>query len=167
MSCVKWKRWPRENRYTTTTLEQQDFIFGSQTSNSFVFVGGVPVGKLRASLRAVGAARRLAGSVRNLLYRTPETGGVTAAQLYDAVGLREGHDDFCAASAPLCRHAAPCLSTDDGPRCDCPPDFEGARCQFGELEPCCFIGSIVLLTFGLEQNCLKQNILHRSIDDSE
>uniref|UniRef100_A0A915JI26 EGF-like domain-containing protein n=1 Tax=Romanomermis culicivorax TaxID=13658 RepID=A0A915JI26_ROMCU len=113
---------------TFLTLGQQDFVFGNYETNSDVFLGGLPPNwpDAKLSYKGVRNVARLAGSVRNLVYRTLPH-GVTAPLVLDVRGVRDSDDDHC--EQFRCSNKAQCYNTDDGPKCDCGLDFEGHKCQ--------------------------------------
>jgi len=102
-----------------------------------VYVGGLPVdfrsGQRLDQLAAPSAAFEpaLVGSVRNVAYSTQCGGDVEVVRMVSGSGVRSGVDDSCADYDP-CQNAAPCLSTDEGPLCDCSfTDYVGPFCALG------------------------------------
>lgn len=48
-------------------------------------------------------------------------------------GHRRGNSDACEKRDP-CQHGGICISTDDGPKCQCrDKNFEGVRCEIGKF----------------------------------
>ena len=103
-----------------------------------VYVGGLPVefrsGERLERLAAPSAAFEPAfvGSVRNVAYTTQcDDGDVEVVRMMSGNGVRSGVDDSCADYDP-CQNSAPCLSTDEGPLCDCSfTDYVGPFCALG------------------------------------
>jgi len=115
-------------RYVGTSTTPTDFS---------VYVGGLPVefrsGPRIEQLAAPSAAFEPAfvGSVRNVAYTTRCGGDVEVVVMTSGSGVRSGVDDSCADYDP-CHNSAPCLSTDEGPLCDCSfTDYAGPLCDLG------------------------------------
>jgi len=115
-------------RYLVTPTTPSDFS---------VYVGGLPVefrsGQQLEQLAAPSAAFEPAfvGSVRNVAYTTRCGHDVGVVRMMSGSGVRSGVDDSCADYDP-CQNSAPCLSTDEGPLCDCSfTDYVGAFCDLG------------------------------------
>jgi len=106
-------------------------------ANFSVYVGGLPI-EFRSDQRleqlaAPSAAFEpaLIGSVRNVAYSTRCGGDVEVVRMVSGSGIRSGVDDSCADYDP-CQNSAPCLSTDEGPLCDCSfTDYVGPFCDLG------------------------------------
>jgi len=102
-----------------------------------VYVGGLPSdfrsGQRLEELSAPSAAFEpsFVGSVRNLAYTTQCGSDVEVVRVMSGSGIRSGLDDPCADYDP-CQNSAPCLSTDEGPLCDCTvTDYVGPFCALG------------------------------------
>nr|UQE85392.1 neurexin-like protein [Bursaphelenchus xylophilus] len=115
-------------------LTQRSFVFGNLRTNSDVFIGGIPkdihlLSTMSSPLRR--HTKKYAGSLKNLVYRLyPQ--GVSSPQLIDSFGTRLTDDDYCMESAnpvQFCKNSGSCYSTNDGPKCECPSDFEGRQCE--------------------------------------
>ncbi|CAD5223275.1 unnamed protein product [Bursaphelenchus okinawaensis] len=115
-------------------ITQRSFVFGNLRTNSDVFVGGIPkdihlLATMSSPLRR--HTKKFAGSMKNLVYRLyPQ--GVSSPQLIDSFGTRLTDDDYCMESVnpvQFCRNDGRCYSTNDGPKCECPSDFEGRQCE--------------------------------------
>jgi len=110
----------------------------SSTSADFsVYVGGLPAefrsGQRLEQLSAPSAAfvPAFVGSVRNVVYTTRCGKDFDVVRMTSGSGVRSGVDDSCADYDP-CQNSAPCLSTDEGPLCDCSfTDHVGPFCDFG------------------------------------
>jgi len=106
-------------------------------ANFSVYVGGLPVqfrsGRHLEQLAAPSVAFQpsFVGSVRNIAYATRCGGDVEVVRMMSGSGVRSGVDDSCADYDP-CQNSAPCLSTDQGPLCDCSfTDYVGPFCDLG------------------------------------
>ena len=124
----------------TKTIQGSEFNFGNISGNSFLYVGGLPIGfsaKLSAlALPSVVFEPRLRGSVRNLFYSTCGAPPRRAAML-DNVGVRTNELDECEHQEP-CLNRGECISTDTGTICDCTAtNYEGQFCQHGKLSCSC------------------------------
>ena len=104
-----------------------------------VYVGGLPdefrSGQRLNQLAVPSAAFEpaLVGSVRNVAYTARCGAGddVEDVRMMSGSGVRSSVDDSCADYDP-CQNSAPCLSTDDGPLCDCAlTDYVGPFCDLG------------------------------------
>jgi len=104
-----------------------------------VYVGGLPAdfrsGERLERLAAPSAAFEPAfvGSVRNVAYTTQCDADAEVVRMVSGSGVRSGVDDSCADYDP-CQNSAPCLSTDEGPLCDCSAtDYVGPFCALGQI----------------------------------
>jgi len=133
-----------------------------------VYVGGLPPefqsGPRLDELAAPSVAFQpsFVGSVRNVVYAT-RCGSATAAAVDNEVvrmmsgsGVRSGVDDSCADYDP-CQNSAPCLSTDEGPLCDCSiTDYVGPFCDLGW--PFSFLnGGVTTTTETSVHECMTTN----------
>lgn len=107
------------------------------SANFSVYVGGLPAefrsGQHLEWLAAPSAAFEPAfvGSIRNVAYATRCGDDVEVVRMMSGSGVRSGVDDSCADYDP-CQNSAPCLSTDEGPLCDCSfTDYVGPFCDLG------------------------------------
>ncbi|XP_077521803.1 neurexin 1 [Amblyomma americanum] len=110
-----------------------DLHMGNESSNSFVYVGGVPSwygAKLAAlSLPTVFFEPRLRGAVRNVVYASEQGRPPKRQEPIGFKGVRLRSDEACEQRDP-CQHGGSCISTDTGPVCDCRGlDYEGAFCD--------------------------------------
>jgi len=114
-----------------------DYLFGHFANNSAVFVGGISdmVSVDRLTLPWVMFETRFRGSIRNVMYASDERGVSARAQRHEeGSGLRLTTTLACDQNDP-CQHAGICVSTDNGPLCDCRlTDYEGTFCQKGEFD---------------------------------
>ncbi|XP_023027641.2 neurexin 1 isoform X2 [Leptinotarsa decemlineata] len=117
------------------TSRGKEFNFGRFSTNSDVFVGGMPMWyNTKLSLLALPSVifePRFVGAVRNLIY--PDTEGGTPRRQEtrpkDHRILRGNSSDACEIRDP-CQHGGICISTDSGPICECRnPDYEGEHCE--------------------------------------
>ena len=113
-----------------------EFAFGNFSQNSFVFVGGMPIGfSARLSdlaLPSVMFEPRFRGSIRNLLYSNCG-GPMERVEMIESEGVRTNELDACLELDP-CRHGGICISTDSGNICDCSKtDYKGKYCETGKL----------------------------------
>nr|XP_022912901.1 neurexin-1-like isoform X2 [Onthophagus taurus] len=136
------------------TTRGKEFNFGRFSTNSDVFIGGMPAWyntKLTLlALPSVIFEPRFIGSIRNLVYPDAE-GGLPRRQetrpkdhrcdgkvlpstqelcLPQTRILKGGNSsDACEIRDP-CQHGGICISTDSGPICECRnPDYEGEFCE--------------------------------------
>ncbi|CAH1113681.1 unnamed protein product [Psylliodes chrysocephalus] len=118
------------------TSRGKEFNFGRFTTNSDVFVGGMPTWyntKLTLlALPSVIFEPRFVGAVRNLIYPDVE-GGTPRRQETRPKDHRimrgNSTSDACETRDP-CQHGGICISTDSGPICECRnPDYEGEYCE--------------------------------------
>ncbi|XP_065280830.2 neurexin 1 isoform X2 [Dermacentor albipictus] len=110
-----------------------DLHMGNESSNSFVYVGGVPSwygAKLAAlSLPTVFFEPRLRGAVRNVVYASEHGRPPKRQEPIGFKGVRLRSDEPCEQRDP-CQHGGSCISTDTGPVCDCRGlDYEGSFCD--------------------------------------
>lgn len=111
-----------------------DFHFGSLETNSPLYMGGLPVNFLQASelkrLSLPSAAflkGRFRGEIRNVLYGNC-TCQLVRANVVSSVGASREPREACEVNNP-CGDGCLCISTDEGPGCDCSP----LRCEPGEF----------------------------------
>ncbi|XP_045465239.1 neurexin-1 isoform X1 [Harmonia axyridis] len=117
------------------TSRGKEFNFGRYSTNSDVYVGGMPTWyntKLTLlALPSVIFEPRFVGAVRNLIYADVD-GGMARRQETrpkDQRVLRGNSSDACETRDP-CQHGGICISTDSGPICECRnPDYEGEFCE--------------------------------------
>ncbi|KAL1415924.1 hypothetical protein MTO96_028518 [Rhipicephalus appendiculatus] len=110
-----------------------DLHMGNESSNSFVYVGGVPSwygAKLAAlSLPTVFFEPRLRGAVRNVVYASEHGRPPKRQEPIGFKGVRLRSDEPCEQRDP-CQHGGSCISTDTGAVCDCRGlDYEGSFCD--------------------------------------
>ncbi|XP_045527567.1 neurexin-1 isoform X1 [Pieris brassicae] len=119
------------------TSRGKEFIFGKFNSNSDVFVGGIPASynaKLTAlALPSVIFEPKFRGAVRNLVYSDIPGQPPRRQELRHSRDLKSSRinasGDACERRDP-CQHGGVCISTDDGPICECRDgDYEGAFCE--------------------------------------
>ncbi|XP_055944776.1 neurexin-1-like isoform X1 [Argiope bruennichi] len=124
-----------------------DYLFGNATTNSAVFIGGLPswYGS-KLSLLALPSAffePRFRGAVKDVVF-TSDDGIQKAQELQESQGIRTASlhpqytpngeevlaaDDHCEKDNP-CLNGGACISTDGGPICDCrATDYEGDLCE--------------------------------------
>ncbi|XP_077538262.1 neurexin 1 [Haemaphysalis longicornis] len=113
--------------------ESSDAHMGNASSNSFVYLGGVPSwygAKLAAlSLPTVFFEPRLRGAVRNVVYASEQGRPPKKQEPIGFKGVRLRSDEACEQRDP-CQHGGSCISTDSGAVCDCRGlDYEGAFCD--------------------------------------
>ncbi|GFR14175.1 neurexin-3 [Trichonephila clavata] len=127
-----------------------DYLFGNATTNSAVFIGGLPewYGS-KLSLLALPSAffePRFQGAVKDVVF-TSDDGIQKAQELQESQGIRTASlhpqfssngeevlsaDDHCEKDNP-CLNGGACISTDGGPICDCrATDYEGDLCEQSE-----------------------------------
>ncbi|XP_071518617.1 neurexin 1 isoform X3 [Panulirus ornatus] len=118
----------------TRVLKALNHEFGSPESNSFVYLGGLPllvtrqVGS-RLTLPVVTLEPRFAGQFRELVYMGAD--GVARKQnMIASQGIREeGSEGGCQAHDP-CMNGGRCYTAEQGPLCDCSLiDYEGTYCE--------------------------------------
>ncbi|GIY41973.1 neurexin-3 [Caerostris darwini] len=122
-----------------------DYQFGNATTNSAVFIGGLPAWYgSKLSLLALPSAffePRFQGAVKDVVF-TSDDGIQKAQELQESQGIRtatfhpqygeEVADDHCEKDNP-CLNGGACISTDGGPICDCrTTDYEGDLCEQSE-----------------------------------
>ncbi|KAH7972959.1 hypothetical protein HPB52_019468 [Rhipicephalus sanguineus] len=110
-----------------------DLHMGNESSNSFVYVGGVPSwygAKLAAlSLPTVFFEPRLRGAVRNVVYASEHGRPPKRQEPIGFKGVRLRSDEPCEQRDP-CQHGGSCISTDTGAVCDCRGlDYDGSFCD--------------------------------------
>ncbi|XP_056637002.1 neurexin-1 isoform X2 [Diorhabda sublineata] len=118
------------------TSRGKEFNFGRFSTNSDVFVGGMPTWyntKLTLlALPSVIFEPRFIGAVRNLIYPDLEGGNPRRQETRpkDNRVLRgNSSSDACETRDP-CQHGGICISTDSGPICECRNhDYEGEYCE--------------------------------------
>ncbi|XP_018330291.1 neurexin-3-like [Agrilus planipennis] len=135
------------------TSRGKEFDFGRFSTNSDVFVGGMPMwynNKLTLlALPSVIFEPRFVGHVRNLIYADTENGpprrqetrpkdhrcdggavaGTEEVCLPQSRILRGNSSDVCESRDP-CQHDGICISTDNGPICECRnSEYEGVFCE--------------------------------------
>jgi len=127
----------RASQSVSLTSPSRPSVPSTAPADFSVYVGGLPAdfrsGQRLEQLAAPSAAFEPAfvGSVRNVAYTTQCGGNVEVVRVMSGSGVRSGVDDPCADYDP-CQNAAPCLSTDEGPLCDCShTDYVGPFCALG------------------------------------
>ncbi|XP_034944806.1 neurexin-3 isoform X2 [Chelonus insularis] len=142
----------RDNENTTlkvdtlsavSTSRGKEFEFGRLSSNSDVYIGGMPSwynSKLTLlALPSVIFEPKFRGQIRNIIYaddndyipRRQETIGRSYRSILNAIPSNE--TDSCDSANP-CQHDGICISTDDGPICQCRNDhYEGDFCEKDKL----------------------------------
>ncbi|XP_053613214.1 neurexin 1-like isoform X1 [Plodia interpunctella] len=119
------------------TSRGKEFVFGKFNTNSDVFVGGIPPSyntKLTTlALPSVIFEPKFRGSVRNLVYSDLPGQPPRRQELRHSRDLKSSRSnvsgDACERRDP-CQHGGVCISTDDGPICECRDgDYEGAFCE--------------------------------------
>ena len=135
----------RNIQETTLTVDQitqsratngNDIEFGNLSTNSYVFIGGLPIGfsaKLsELALPSVMFEPRYMGAIRNVLYSNCSQLPVRV-DMIDWSGIRSSTKDACEEKNP-CLNKGTCISTDSGAICDCTrTNYEGQHCEIGEL----------------------------------
>ncbi|XP_054713514.1 neurexin-1-like [Uloborus diversus] len=109
-----------------------DYQFGNYTSNSFVYIGGIPSwysAKLtQMSLPSVFFEPHFKGSIRAVVYASEE-GPPRHQDMIEFKGIRSNELDACKHHDP-CQHGGECISTDSGAICDCGTgDYDGNFCE--------------------------------------
>ncbi|XP_012544066.2 neurexin 1 isoform X2 [Bombyx mori] len=122
----------------TKTSRGKEFAFGKFTTNSDVFVGGIPPSydsKLATlALPSVIFEPKFRGAVRNLVYsdlpgQPPRRQELRHSRDLKSSRIGNASGDACERRDP-CQHGGVCISTDDGPVCECRDgDYEGAFCE--------------------------------------
>ncbi|XP_050354319.1 neurexin-1 isoform X5 [Nymphalis io] len=120
------------------TSRGKEFAFGKFNTNSDVFVGGIPPSynsKLTTlALPSVIFEPKFKGSVRNLVYsdlpgQPPRRQELRHSRDLKSSRITNASGDACERRDP-CQHGGVCISTDDGPICECRDgDYEGAFCE--------------------------------------
>ncbi|XP_069360738.1 neurexin 1 isoform X4 [Maniola hyperantus] len=120
------------------TSRGKEFAFGKFNTNSDVFVGGIPPSynsKLTTlALPSVIFEPKFKGAVRNLVYsdlpgQPPRRQELRHSRDLKAPRITNASGDACERRDP-CQHGGVCISTDDGPICECRDgDYEGAFCE--------------------------------------
>ncbi|XP_013147690.1 PREDICTED: neurexin-1 [Papilio polytes] len=120
------------------TSRGKEYVFGKFASNSDVFVGGIPPSyntKLTAlALPSVIFEPKFRGSVRNLVYsdlpgQPPRRQELRHSRDLKSSRVSNASGDACERRDP-CQHGGVCISTDNGPVCECRDgDYEGAFCE--------------------------------------
>ncbi|XP_049877630.1 neurexin-1-like [Pectinophora gossypiella] len=119
------------------TSRGKEFVFGKFPTNSDVFVGGIPPSyNSKLTTLALPSAifePKFRGSVRNLVYSDGPGQPPRRQELRHSRDLkslsRNASGDACERRDP-CQHGGVCISTDDGPICECRDgDYEGAFCE--------------------------------------
>ncbi|XP_045776164.1 neurexin-1 isoform X2 [Maniola jurtina] len=120
------------------TSRGKEFVFGKFNTNSDVFVGGIPPSynsKLTTlALPSVIFEPKFKGAVRNLVYsdlpgQPPRRQELRHSRDLKAPRITNASGDACERRDP-CQHGGVCISTDDGPICECRDgDYEGAFCE--------------------------------------
>ncbi|XP_061384618.1 neurexin 1 isoform X4 [Danaus plexippus] len=116
----------------------KEFDFGKFNTNSDVFIGGIPSSynsKLTTlALPSVIFEPKFRGSVRNLVYsdlpgQPPRRQELRHSRDLKSSRISNASGDACERRDP-CQHGGVCISTDDGPICECRDgDYEGAFCE--------------------------------------
>ncbi|XP_061721601.1 neurexin 1 isoform X2 [Cydia pomonella] len=116
----------------------KEFAFGKFGTNSDVFVGGIPPSynsKLTTlALPSVIFEPKFRGSIRNLVYsdvvgQPPRRQELRHSRDLKSSRIGNASGDACERRDP-CQHGGVCISTDDGPVCECrDEDYEGAFCE--------------------------------------
>ncbi|KAG8193397.1 hypothetical protein JTE90_012197 [Oedothorax gibbosus] len=111
-----------------------DYLFGNASTNSAVFVGGLPewYGSKLALLALPSAyfEPRFQGWIQDVIFASDD-GVLRAQDLQESQGVRSSSppDDHCERGNP-CLNGGACISTDAGPVCDCRrTDYEGDLCE--------------------------------------
>ncbi|XP_008554083.1 neurexin-3 [Microplitis demolitor] len=123
----------------TSTSRGKEFQFGKLTSNSDVYIGGMPSwynSKLTLlALPSVIFEPRFRGSIRNLIYANDDNVISRRQEIIPRYprGIRymnlRNSTDVCENNSP-CQHDGICISTDSGPICECRNgEFEGQYCE--------------------------------------
>ncbi|XP_041968966.1 neurexin-1 isoform X4 [Aricia agestis] len=120
------------------TSRGKEYVFGKFNTNSDVFVGGLPSSynsKLTTlALPSVIFEPKFRGSVRNLVYsdlpgQPPRRQELRHSRDLKSTRTGNASGDACERRDP-CQHGGVCISTDDGPICECRDgDYEGAFCE--------------------------------------
>ncbi|XP_072930215.1 neurexin 1 [Epargyreus clarus] len=120
------------------TSRGKEFVFGKFSTNSDVFVGGIPPSynsKLTTlALPSVIFEPKFRGAVRNLVYsdlpgQAPRRQELRHSRDLKSSRISNASGDACERRDP-CQHGGVCISTDDGPVCECRDgDYEGAFCE--------------------------------------
>ncbi|KAL4134816.1 hypothetical protein QTP88_006525 [Uroleucon formosanum] len=153
-----------DNATSAAASAGKELQFGRLASNSAVYVGGMPGwynGRLtRLALPSVIFEPRFSGAVRNIVYtddsypyprrqtaitdpaRQPKCTGTRCRRTLNRdkkTKVTNGHhrgvgnSDACEKNDP-CQHGGICISTDDGPKCQCrDKNFEGAYCEIDKV----------------------------------
>lgn len=111
-----------------------DLLFGDPAANVYVYIGGVPAWfgtNLKGlSVPSVVFEPTYRGAIRNVLYR--EASGAAAEKVQEMMaykGVRSSTVDVCRHESP-CRHGGTCISTDQGPVCECDrTGYTGVFCE--------------------------------------
>lgn len=123
----------------TRAVRGSDYLFGHFANNSAVLVAGIPeqLGPEQLTNPWTYYEPKLAGSIKNVMYASDQSGRQTRAQLHEeGSGFRTDRAGAqnCAEHDP-CLHSGRCISTDLGAICDCArTDYQGTFCQQGECE---------------------------------
>ncbi|XP_059050815.1 neurexin-1-like [Achroia grisella] len=137
----------RRDEHTSLTVDEatqsktsrgKEFAFGKFNTNSDVFVGGIPpsynVKLTTLALPSVIFEPKFRGSVRNLVYSDGPGHPPRRQELRHSRDLKSSRTsntsgDACERRDP-CQHGGVCISTDDGPICECRDgDYEGEYCE--------------------------------------
>lgn len=123
-----------------------DYQFGNYSSNSFVYIGGIPswysAKVTQLSLPSVFFEPHLKGSIRSVVYASEE-GPHRHQDIIEFKGIRSNDLDACKHHDP-CQHGGNCISTDSGAICDCGTgDYDGNFCEKGKM----FIHFLVFFLF--------------------
>jgi len=113
----------------------ESLVLGNLSSNQYVYVGGLPswyTTKLKAlAVPSVAFEPRFRGSFRNLMYLQTGAGAASPEkqEMMAYKGVRASTVDACQHESP-CQHASKCLSTDQGPICECDnTGYKGIFCE--------------------------------------
>ncbi|XP_050685087.1 neurexin-1 isoform X3 [Leptidea sinapis] len=120
------------------TSRGKEFAFGKFITNSDVFIGGIPASyNSKLTTLALPSAifePKFRGSVRNLVYadlpgQPPRRQELRHSRDLKSSRITNASGDACERRDP-CQHGGVCISTDDGPVCECRDgDYEGAFCE--------------------------------------
>ncbi len=112
----------------------QDLNFGNTSSNSAVYIGGVPLDymtRLRElALPSIVFESKFSGYVRNIYYS--DCGRPTKKMsMIDSRGVRTSESNHC--YNHKCINGGRCINTNNGSKCDCrATGYEGEFCEIGK-----------------------------------
>ncbi|XP_023227763.1 neurexin-3-like [Centruroides sculpturatus] len=121
-----------DNEAERLLSKNSELTFGNQTTNSYVYVGGLPSwynSKLNLlALPSVFFEPRFKGAIRNVVYCSDD-GTTKRQEMTEYKGVRSSQFDICEHNDP-CQNGGICISTDSGAICNCKAlDYEGEHCE--------------------------------------